>query len=95
VSSPGVYEGNVAEALNAIERQRTFAAKESLLPTVIGIHEQAAFILTEAGDLAGSAKHIDAASRLVAGSPLPWFHPTASSISSCCSACFPDRTSAH
>jgi len=66
-----VHEGNVAEALKAIERQRAFAAKENLVPTVIGTHEQAAFILAESGDLAGSVKHIDAASRLVEESALP------------------------
>ena len=66
-----VYEGNVAEALKAIEQQRAFAEKESLVPTVIGTHEQAAFILAETGDLAGSVKHIEAASRLVEESALP------------------------
>jgi tetratricopeptide (TPR) repeat protein len=66
-----VYEGNMAEALKAIEQQRTFAAKEDLVPTVIATHEQAAFILAEWGDLAGSTKHIEAASRLVEESALP------------------------
>jgi tetratricopeptide (TPR) repeat protein len=66
-----VHEGNVAEALKTIEQQRTFAAQENLVPTVIGTHEQAAFILAETGDLAGSVKHIEAASRLVEESPLP------------------------
>jgi len=66
-----VHEGNVAEALKAIEQQRAFAEKENLLPTVIGTYEQAAFILTESGDLAGSVKQIDAASRLVEASLLP------------------------
>jgi tetratricopeptide (TPR) repeat protein len=66
-----VHEGNMVEALKAIERQRAFADKESLVPTVIGSHEQAAFILAESGDLAGSAKHIEAASRLVEESALP------------------------
>jgi len=66
-----VHEGNVVEALKAIEQQRAFAAKENLVPTVIGSHEQAAFILAESGDLAGSVKHIETASRLVEDSPLP------------------------
>jgi tetratricopeptide (TPR) repeat protein len=66
-----VHEGNVTEALKAIEGQRTFAAKENLVPTVIATHEQAAFILAESGDLAGSVKHIEAASRLVEESVLP------------------------
>lgn len=66
-----VHEGNLVEALKAIERQRAFAAKENLVPTVIETHEQAAFILAESGDLAGSVKHIEAASRLVEESPLP------------------------
>jgi tetratricopeptide (TPR) repeat protein len=66
-----VHEGNVAEALKAIEQQRVFAAKENLVPTVIDSHEQAAFILAESGDLAGSVKHIEAASRLVEECALP------------------------
>ena len=66
-----VHEGNMAETLKAIEQQRTFAAKEDLVPTVIATHEQAAFILAEWGDLAGSVKHIEAASRLVEESALP------------------------
>ncbi len=70
-STSYVYEGNVAEALKAIEQQRVFAEKENLVPTVIGTHEQAAFILAESGDLAGSVRHIDAASRLVEESTLP------------------------
>ena len=61
----------MAEALKAIEQQRTFAAKEDLVPTVIATHEQAAFILAEWGDLAGSTKHIEAASRMVEESALP------------------------
>jgi tetratricopeptide (TPR) repeat protein len=70
-STSYVYEGNVAEALKAIEQQRSFAEKENLVPTVIATHEQAAFILAEAGDLAGSVKHVEAASRLVEQSELP------------------------
>ncbi len=70
-STSYVHEGNVVEALRAIEQQRVFAEKENLVPTVIGTHEQAAFILAESGDLAGSVKHIDAASRLVEESTLP------------------------
>jgi tetratricopeptide (TPR) repeat protein len=66
-----VYEGNVAEALKTIERQRSFASEANLVPTVIGTHEQAAFILAESGDLAGSVEHIEAASRLVEESALP------------------------
>ncbi len=66
-----VHEGNVAEALKSIEHQRTFAVKENLVPTVIATHEQAAFILAESGDLAGSARHIEAASRMVEESTLP------------------------
>jgi len=66
-----VHEGNVVEALNAIERQRAFAVEEKLVLGVIGSHEQAAFILAESGDLAGSANHVEAASRLVEVSPLP------------------------
>lgn len=66
-----VHEGNLDGALKAIEQQRVFAAKENLVPTVIGTHEQAAFILTESGDLAGSVKHIETASRLVEESALP------------------------
>jgi len=70
-STSFVHEGNVAEALNAIEQARVFAAKENLVPTVIATHEQAAFILAETGDLAGSVKHNEAASRLVEESSLP------------------------
>jgi tetratricopeptide (TPR) repeat protein len=66
-----VHEGNVVEAMKAIEQQRAFAEKANLVTTVIGTHEQAAFILAESGDLAGSVKHIDAASRLVEESALP------------------------
>jgi tetratricopeptide (TPR) repeat protein len=66
-----VHEGNVAEALKTLDQQRAFAAKENLVPTVIGTHEQAAFILAETGDLAGSVKHIETASRLVEESVLP------------------------
>jgi tetratricopeptide (TPR) repeat protein len=66
-----VHEGNVVEAMKAIEQQRAFAEKANLIPTVIETHEQAAFILAESGDLAGSVKHIDAASRLVEESALP------------------------
>ena len=66
-----VHEGNVAEALKTIEQQRAFAEKENLVPTVIGTHEQAAFILAESGDLAGSVRHIEAASRLVEETALP------------------------
>ena len=51
-----VDEGNVAEALKAVEQPRIFAAKEDLVSTVIATHEQAAFILAERGDLAGSAQ---------------------------------------
>jgi tetratricopeptide (TPR) repeat protein len=59
------------EALKAIEHQRVFAEKEKLVPTVIGTHEQAAFILAELGDLAGSVQHIETASQLVEESALP------------------------
>jgi tetratricopeptide (TPR) repeat protein len=66
-----VHEGNMDGALKSIEQQRVFAAKENLVPTVIGTHEQAAFILVESGDLAGAVKHIEAASKLVEESGLP------------------------
>ena len=66
-----VHEGNTMAALKAIEQQRAFAEKEKLVPTVIGTHQQAAFILAESGDLVGAVKHIDAASRLVEESALP------------------------
>jgi tetratricopeptide (TPR) repeat protein len=66
-----VHEGHTAEALKAIERQLAFATKENLVPTVIGTHQQAAFILAESGDLAGAVEHIEAASRLVEESELP------------------------
>jgi tetratricopeptide (TPR) repeat protein len=66
-----VHEGNTVEAMKAIEQQRAFAERANLIPTVIGTHEQAAFILAESGDLAGSVKHIDAATRLVEESALP------------------------
>jgi tetratricopeptide (TPR) repeat protein len=70
-STSYVHEGNTLQALKAIEQQRAFAAKENLVPTVIGTHQQAAFILAESGDLAGSVKHIETASRLVEESQLP------------------------
>jgi tetratricopeptide (TPR) repeat protein len=66
-----VHEGNTLATLKAIEQQLAFATKENLVPVVIGIHQQAAFILAESGDLAGAVEHIDAASRLVEESQLP------------------------
>jgi tetratricopeptide (TPR) repeat protein len=66
-----VHEGKLAEALQALERQRAFAVKEKLIPNAIGTHEQAASILGESGDLAGSAGQVELASRMLEASALP------------------------
>jgi len=66
-----VHEGKVDEALKSLDDARTFAEKENRIPNAIGTHLQAAFILGETGQLAGSVKHLEKASESLEKSSLP------------------------
>jgi len=66
-----VHEGNIPEAIQTLDKERTFAQNEKQIPDIIDTHLTSSLIYSMTGNPQEGLKHNDEAASLIEKEPLP------------------------